>query len=137
MAPRLISSAHPASAPEPIGQASAVAAAASSRTTSRKNASVGAENARRFQRARPHTIDSQLVRQHAAIECERPLKLVEQFVGRAVKPSAPQPACRTGRFSRGLLFGRGRHRAFAPFACSGIVTGRANKLMKPSASFGL
>jgi hypothetical protein len=55
------------------------------------------------------------------------LKLVEQFVGSAVKPPAPQ-------FSRRLLFGRGGH---FTFASSGMVTGRANKLMKPSASFGL
>ncbi len=85
------------------------------------------ENARRFKRARPRAIDSQLVRQQAAVECERSLKLVEQFVGRAVKPPAPQ-------FSRRLLFGRSAQRTFAS---SGIVTGKANKLMKPSASFGL
>ena len=85
------------------------------------------ENARRFERARPHAIHRQFVRQQAAVERERPLKLVEQLVGRAVKPPAPQFACR-------LLFWRGAH---FTFASSGIVTGNANRLMKPSASFGL
>ena len=48
------------------------------------------QNARRFERARPHPVHGQLVRQQAAVERERPLKLVEQLVGRAVKPPAPQ-----------------------------------------------
>ena len=46
----------------------------------------------RFERARPHPVHGQLVRQQAAVERERPLKLVEQFIGSAVKPPAPQPA---------------------------------------------
>ncbi len=85
------------------------------------------KNSGRFERARPHTIHRQLVRQQAAVERERPLKLVEQFVGSAVEPPAPQ-------FPRRLFLGRGAH---FTFASSGIVTGSANKLMKPSASFGL
>ena len=81
----------------------------------------------RFESAGPHPVHGQLVRQQAAVKRERPLKLVEHFVGSAVKPPAPQ-------FSRRLFFGRGGH---FTFASSGMVTGSANKLMKPSASFGL
>src|SRR4029077_15736472 len=86
-----------------------------------------AQNTRRHQGARRHAIDGQLVWQQAAVERKRTLKRVEQFVGRAVKPPAPQ-------FTRWLLFWRGTH---FTFASSGIVTGNANRLMKPSASFGL
>ena len=48
------------------------------------------QNARRFERARPHAVHGQLVGQQAAVERQRALKLVEQLVGRAVKPPAPQ-----------------------------------------------
>jgi len=48
------------------------------------------KNAGRDERAGPDAVHRQFVRQQAAIERKRALKLVEQLVGSAVKPPAPQ-----------------------------------------------
>jgi len=78
------------------------------------------ENARPIS-ARPPTHDRQPARKATGGDrMRKTLKLVEQFVGRASN-RPPTTRLPDGQVSRGLLLARG-HRAFAPFACSGIVT---------------
>ena len=113
------------------------------------------ENANGFKSFGPGTIDGDFVGQETAIERKRTLERVELFVRCALEASAPQPV--VFAFGHSMLVGQ----AFLPvpvvssftevwtdrnvcptqfpsaFALGRTVTGSANKLMKPSASFGL
>src|SRR5689334_18507361 len=73
--------------------------------------------------ARPGAVQSQLVREKPAIKLPRPLEFVKRSVWAALEAAAPHF----------LPFGNGHRTA----ASSGTVIGRAKRLMKPSASFGL
>lgn len=87
------------------------------------------ENFYFFEGADPGAIESQLEGQQAAVEGERTLEFPELFVGGAIKAPAPH------FFLAGLA-----HEDDPPARASvaaGTVMGRANRLMKPSASFGL
>ena len=73
--------------------------------------------------AGPGAIERKLLRQHPAIEAPGALEFVERSIGGALESAAPHF----------LTVGCGHRTA----ASSGTVMGRAKRLMKPSASFGL
>src|SRR5579864_3630285 len=92
-----------------------------------------AENSGLGNRAGPCTVERKLLRQQATVELPRTLKLIE---GR-VRPALEAPAPHLLLF---FLFASAAHPASALRRISvscGTVIGSANRLMKPSASFGL
>src|SRR5580692_5840713 len=85
--------------------------------------------------ARPGAVESQFLREHAAIEAPGALEFVERCVGAAFEAAAPH-----------LLFAGSSHQALAfcgtffgsvRAGSCGTVMGSAKRLMKPSASLGL
>ena len=91
---------------------------------------------------RPGAIDRQFVRQQPPVEGKRPLEFVEQLVRRPVEPATPQLALIRGCRVRahGFLAAAGSAELVETEVCPATpavcVTGKANKLMKPSASLG-
>src|SRR4029077_5819285 len=85
------------------------------------------ENARLFDGTSPGAVNGQLIGQQAAIETKGALKLVEQLVRGLIEPSTPELAGTRGFWPPG-------HDAES-FA--GMVTGKAKRLINPSASLGL
>ena len=83
------------------------------------------KNSRGGDGAGPGAVERKLLRQHPAIERPGALEFVEGGVGRAFEHAAPHFLV--------LAVGNGHLTA----ASSGTVMGRAKRLMKPSASFGL
>jgi len=87
----------------------------------------GGQNAHTLNGPRPGAVHRQLVWQEAPVERQRALKLVEQLVRGAVEAPAPELA------RAGGLCGRVHDTESRAVA----VTGKAKRLMKPSASLGL
>src|SRR6266481_1202528 len=108
------------------------------------------ENADGLERFRPRPIDCNLVRQQAAIEREGALERVEVSIWLTFEASAPQPVIFAfGHRSVSKSWPRsivplGSFQSFSSqllppsaLALGRTVTGRAKRLMKPSASFAL
>ena len=99
----------------------------------------GRQNANLRDGPRPHAINRQFERQQSPVKGQRTLKLVEKLIRRTIKAPAPELVSRGGLARRAGRFCAGVHFAASLFA-AGVavaVTGKANRLMKPSASFGL